>query len=189
MWAKSVTDFLVGTGHYSGTDVSNALGKYLGGQTLSDAERSIIDTAVKQFQTPPEGIVQTAPDVPLNKRWVKFLVFDNPDGTPSQLYGVTPQGQSEGVTYGQWAALGFPRYERIHALAGPAPTHPVQTAPAPTTTPGMVSIASSGHSYTLMSGDTAASVASKFYGTPDASKITAANPGAGFRAGDVITIP
>lgn len=189
MWAKSVTDFLVGTGHYSGSDVSNALSKYLGGSALTDAEKAIVDTAVKQFQTPPEGIVQTAPDVPLNKRWVKFLVFDNPDGSPSQLYGVTPGGVSEGVTYGQWAALGFPRYERIHALAGADAAAAQNTAPKPTTVPGMVSIAGAGHSYTLMAGDTPASLALKFYGSADASRITGANPGAAFHPGDVITVP
>lgn len=171
MWAKSVTDFLVGTGHYSGTDVSNALSKYLGGQALSDAEKAIVDTAVKQFQTPPEGIVQTAPNVPLNKKFVKFLSFaDDPT-----LYGITPDGQQIGITYAQWAALGFPAYDKINASSGQA--H------------GSGAGAPANHRYTLMPGDTPVSIAAKFYGTAESGKITSANPGAGFRAGDVITIP
>jgi len=171
MWAKSVTDFLVGTGHYSGTDVSNALAKYLGGTPLSDAEKAIVDTAVKQFQTPPEGIVQTAPNVPLQKRYVKFLSFSD-DPT---LYGVTADGHQEGITYAQWAALGFPGYEKINASSGQA--H------------GSGAGAPANHRYTLVTGDNPASLAAKFYGTADASKILAANPGAAFRPGDVVTIP
>jgi phage tail protein X len=56
-WAKRVTDFLVGTGSYSPADVSNAISNFISGNSLNDQQTAIVNTAVKQFQTPPEGVL------------------------------------------------------------------------------------------------------------------------------------
>lgn len=170
-WAKTVTDFLVGTGNYSGTDVSNALSKYLSGQQLGDAERAIIDTAVKQFQTPPEGVVQTATDTPLAQKFTRFISYiDDPT-----LYGITASGQQVGLTYAQYLALGKPDFERSMMSSGVAHAAGIG-APA-------------GNRYTMVAGDTVDSLAAKFYGNSDVHKIIAANPGSPFTPGSVLVIP
>lgn len=56
-WAKNVADFLIGTGNYSPADVSNAIAGYLAGNTLTDQQTAIVNTAIKQYQTPPEGVL------------------------------------------------------------------------------------------------------------------------------------
>lgn len=62
-WAKTVGNFLIGTGSYDSAAVSNALSKYLNGGQLTDQETAIVGTAVKQYQLPPEGVlpVKTGP--------------------------------------------------------------------------------------------------------------------------------
>ena len=207
-WAKTVTDFLVGTGNYSPTDVSNALANYLGGAALTAQQSAIINTAIKQFQTPPEGVIPTA--TPGN--YTGFLR----DDITGAIFGILPNGVREWLTGEQYAALGnpavtstvqnqFQRYERdaagkIYGIMGTgqrvwlsadqfaalgSPAAQQVGAGDSTATPGITG----GHKYTLVAGDTPETVAKKMYGTTDTSALTAANPGVLWNAGTVITVP
>lgn len=52
-WVRSATDYLTGIG-YDSTTVAAALGRYLAGQA-TEADRSIITTALGSLGTPPQG--------------------------------------------------------------------------------------------------------------------------------------
>jgi len=208
-WAKSVTDFLVGTGNYSPADISNAIGNFISGNALNEQQTAIVNTAIKQFQTPPEGVLP----VQGPKKYTGFMRDDItgavfgllPDGvrqwlTPEQYKAAgspaltsTVQGQyssfeeNGGKIFGIQAATGSRVWlspEQYAALGKPAVSghyagDASSSSPAPT----------GAHKYTLTAGDTPGSVATKFYGTSDSTALIAANPGALFSAGTVINIP
>lgn len=183
-WASAASNFLIGTGNYQGSDVQNAFDAYLNGNQLSAQYQAIIDSAVHQFGVPPEGVlpVKAAPapsPVPLKDKYTKFLSF-NDDPT---LYGVTANGQMVGVTFAEWAALGYPHYDKVNATSGvPNPQNNWLGRP-PAPAPGRVQ--AQGHTYTVQAGDTALSIAQRFYGTADVTKLA----GQDITPGHVITIP
>ena len=78
-WARLVTDELLSQGA-DPTLVSNALTKYLSGQSLTASEQAVINKALQILGTPPEGIlpINTTPDTP-----------DTPD-TPPDTPDTTP---------------------------------------------------------------------------------------------------
>lgn len=207
-WAKSVTDFLIGTGNYSPADISNAIGNFISGNALNEQQTAIVNTAIKQFQTPPEGVLP----VQGPKKYTGFLR----DDVTGAVFGILPDGVRQWLTGEQYTALGSPaltstvqgQYTSFEenagkiygilgsgtrvwlsqaqyaALGSPATTHysgdsSSSMNPAPT----------GAHQYTLLPGDTPGSVATRFYGTSDTSALMAANPGALFSAGNVINIP
>lgn len=207
-WAKSVTDFLVGTGNYSPTDVGNALANYLAGAPLTAQQTAIVNTAVKQFQTPPEGVIPTATP----GSYTGFLR----DDITGAIFGILPNGVREWLTGEQYAALGnpavtstvqnqFQRYERdaagkIYGIMGTgqrvwlspdqfaalgSPAAQQVGAGDSTATPGITGA----HKYTLVGGDTPETVAKKMYGTTDTGPLLAANPGVLWNPGTVITVP
>lgn len=55
-WAKMVADALITSGG-NPTDVSNALDAYTNGSSLSTAQQSIINTALRQYGAPPQGVL------------------------------------------------------------------------------------------------------------------------------------
>lgn len=59
-WARLVADELLAKGDDPSL-VSNAIAKYLSGQTLSDAEQAIVNQALQLFGTPPEGLIPVNP--------------------------------------------------------------------------------------------------------------------------------
>lgn len=172
-WAKATADSLIASGGGNPADIMNAITAYLGGNALDEKASAIIATALRQYGSPPEGIVavkQTAtPVTPLSERFVKFLSYKN-DPT---LYGITRSGEQVGITYAQWAALGFPRYEKVDMESG-------NMGKTPATTYTL---------YTVKDGDTLGSIAQNFYGSSDGSNISTANPGVGIFAGNVLKVP
>ena len=171
-WAKNTADSLIASGS-NPADVNNAISAYLSGGTLNSVWSAIIATALRLYGNPPEGIVavkvEPVKDVALKDRFVKFLSFK---GDPS-LYGITPSGEQVGVTYAQWAALGFPKYETIDGPSGIAPR----------TTQTQYTM------YTVQPVDTLERIAQGFFGTSDGSAITSANPGVAITPGTVLKVP
>jgi hypothetical protein len=55
-WAKMVADSLVASGSDPGV-VTNALAKYMAGSQLSASETAVINTAVRQYGSPPNGVM------------------------------------------------------------------------------------------------------------------------------------
>jgi hypothetical protein len=209
-WAKSVTDFLVGTGNYSPADISNAIGNFISGNALNEQQTAIVNTAIKQFQTPPEGVLP----VQGPKKYTGFMR----DDLTGAIFGILPDGVRQWLTGEQYANLGSPAttstvaqsytgYARdsgdgkIYGLLGTgqriwldATQYAALGSPAVTEnfTGNNVSahpVSTAGHSYTLVTGDTPGSVATKFYGSSDSTALMAANPGALFNPGAVITVP
>jgi len=157
MWVKSTTDQMVAAGS-DASAVSNALTTYVVGGKLDANGQSIVNQAITRYGAPPEGTlpVNTDTTVPLNRKYVRFISHV---GDPT-LYGVTPEGQEIGVTYGEWAALGFPSYTTAAAHA-------------------VADNVNNAHIYVVKDGDTLETIATRFYGSADTSKIRNANPGIG----------
>lgn len=157
-WVKSTTDQMVAAGSDAST-VANALTTYISGGKLDANGQSIVNQAITHYGAPPQGVlpVQTDATVPLNRKYVRFIHHAG-DAT---LYGVTPEGQEIGVSYGEWAALGFPAYTEAAA-------HDVGAANV-----------NQAHIYVVKDRDTLESIATRFYGSPDTTKIRSANPGIG----------
>lgn len=89
-WARVTSDYLLGLGDDPQL-VSNALSKYLNGQTLSNAEGAIVDQALTYAHTPPEGVI------PVN------AVPAPPPQLPTGVTGVTggfTGGQGDHVSSG-----------------------------------------------------------------------------------------
>jgi hypothetical protein len=181
-WARNTADAMIASGS-NPADVNNAIANYLAGKQLDSTQASIIATALRTYGNPPEGVVPVsqapAPAVtPLSSRFVKFLAFNDDD----TLYGITPDGQQVGVTYAQWAALGFPKFERIPASSGvPNPKNNYLGHGAPASSGNII--------YTVKTGDTLESIAQSFYGNSNGGAISAANPGIAISPGSVLKIP
>lgn len=63
-WARNVADGLVTSGA-NPTDVSNAISAYLNGQTLTATQNAIINTALRQYGQPPEGVIAVHSPAPV----------------------------------------------------------------------------------------------------------------------------
>lgn len=63
-WARNVADGLITSGA-NPTDVENALSAYLNGQTLSATQNAIVNTALRQYGQPPEGIIAVHSPAPV----------------------------------------------------------------------------------------------------------------------------
>jgi nucleoid-associated protein YgaU len=63
-WARNVADGLITSGA-NPTDVENALSAYLNGQTLTPTQNAIINTALRQYGQPPEGIIAVHSPAPV----------------------------------------------------------------------------------------------------------------------------
>lgn len=64
-WARKAVDWLVSQGADPG-QASNAIDKYLSGETLSTREGELRDKAIRQFGVPPEGIIRTSTSTSYN---------------------------------------------------------------------------------------------------------------------------
>lgn len=170
IWAANATNVLVGTGS-DPTTVSNALAHYLGGQQLSASEQSIINLAITHFGAPPEGVLPVAApaNVPLAKKYTQFV---QNYGDPN-IYGITAEGQQQALSPGEYAALGWPHYNRVGFPAqgsSPAPAAAVPAPPKPS--------APSATLYTVRSGDSLSLIAQRYYGRTDLwTKLYDANKG------------
>lgn len=155
-WVLSTTDQMVAAGA-NPSAVSNALSTYVNGGKLDATAQSLVNQAITHYGSPPEGVIAVKTDttVPLKQRYVKFISHA---GDPT-LYGITPEGQEIGVTYGEYAALGFPAFTTAAA-------HDVGAANV-----------NQAHIYIVKDGDTLTSISQRFYGTSDTSKVRNANPG------------
>lgn len=65
-WSRLAFDELVAKGD-DPTLVGNALSKFLAGQTLSDAEKSIVSLAETIFGAPPEGLIPISDNPPITQ--------------------------------------------------------------------------------------------------------------------------
>jgi hypothetical protein len=174
-WAKNVADGMIASGS-SPVDVTGAIAKYLTGGTLNTTQQAVINTALRTYGNPPEGVIAVSvePTKPF------FWQFQRNDVTGA-IFGVTQDHQSVPLTYEDWVGLGAPQENLVHYSAGdgtPAPTEFFKFLAPP-----------GGHKYTVKDGDTWEGIAQSFYGTNDGSAISAANPGRQLTPGTVLTIP
>lgn len=98
LWGRRAVEWLIANG-FSVTVATNAITKYLGGETLSVTEGQARDKAIKQFGIPPEGLVTTStaatPSAPASaqgKAPTTHTVRGARDNTPAELarvyYGI-----------------------------------------------------------------------------------------------------
>lgn len=164
-WVNRAANGLAGQGNYSALDISNALNDYIKGNSLNAQESLIVNTALTQYGQPPEGLLPVngaTSSSPTAKTLVEYA--RNPQGGISAVYA---DGSSDELTYAEWIALG-------QAPGGAQYTQLTQDAYDAVT-----------HTYTVMPGDTQASIALKFYGNiSDAPKVPAT-----LTPGSKITLP
>lgn len=139
-WALQATNALVASGNYTATDISNALSKYLNGQPVTPQEQAIINLAIQTFSAPPEGVLPVN-NAPTSAAKTVTQYVRNSAGEISAIYS---DGTSHPLSFPEWSAL---------AAQGAQYVQQDDTAYSSTT-----------HRYVVQQGDTAASIATRFYG-------------------------
>lgn len=92
-WAKQVSDSMIASGSVP-ADVNNAFSRYLSGQSLTPLMQSIINTAIRMFGNPPEGIVAPVTNIPSGWKGHVYTVQegDTLDSIIQRFYG--PNGNT-----------------------------------------------------------------------------------------------
>lgn len=178
-WVQTAINGISATNQWPALDVANTIGAYAAGTLPNPTteQAAIISYAVQNYGPPPEGVPSTGTTTansptPIASGAVSYVRYS--DG---EIAGLLADGTVVPfITIEQYIAAGSPKYTQLSYPSPPRTTNPTMNAvatPAVTTS----STVATGHNYTVVAGDTLAGIASRFYGTSDYSKISAANPG------------
>ena len=153
-WARGALNAAIGNGSVNATDGANAVSAFLNGETLTPPQADVIAKLTTTYGQPPEGVlpINTTPapaySAPLGNSPVRYI--------RNSLGGISAQTQS-GNTYGlsdtEWAQLTAQgaNYQQL-------------------TDTEYNSIVGGVHNYVVQPGDTAQSIATRFYSTPAQAK-------------------
>lgn len=86
-------------------DVQDALWKFLRGETLTEAQRGIVDTAISRGGTPPEGVEGNSQVIPDEKRTLKYYRTSK---TTGRIYALYTDGTYREISVSEYRALGKP---------------------------------------------------------------------------------
>jgi nucleoid-associated protein YgaU len=172
-WAQNAANTLVAQGQ-DPTTVSNALSAYLDGQSLTNAQQALVNSAIQQNGEPPQGVLPISVSGTSNTSSapVPYTVVsgDSLVSIAQEFYGDPSQWRN---IYAANIGVIGPDPLALHhgeVLQLPAPGLLPTPGPAYTTT-GIPS----NHLYTVQYGDTLIQLAERFYGNTDWQPIYNAN--------------
>ena len=169
-WARAALNAAIGNGSVDPTDGANAVTAFLNGQPLTASQATIMGKLTTAYGQPPEGVLPIIPTTaPASHNLVSYISRSN-SGDLAALYAdnsILP------LTLEQWGALGNPSFTKV-------PDYQFDAYAKPTNFPY-----TKGHLYTVVAGDTPATVAKKFYGLESAAYLLPAT----LSPGQVISIP
>lgn len=207
-WAKNTADGMIANGS-NPSDVNNALAAYLTGSPLSSVQQSIVNTALRTYGNPPEGVTQVnGPGT--------YTGYMRDDSTGA-VFGIGADGSRTWLTAAQYALLGNPaltstvapsyrayardeagRVYGINSNTGERVWLSAAEYAALGRPPITINftghnlaepVGTAGHKYVVKAGDTLASIAQANYGDSNTSRLEAANPGVVLSPGITITVP
>ncbi len=95
-WGAAVANSMGAAGQYSSGAISTAISRYLNGKGLTTVEKAIINSALAQYGTPPEGVLPivdvATPAKTVTKPTVTYLYYTSREGdtvmsVSHRLYG------------------------------------------------------------------------------------------------------
>lgn len=153
-WARAALNAAIGNGSVDPTDGANAVTAFLNGQPLTASQTAIMGKLTTAYGQPPEGVLPIIQaSGPQNHNLVSFVSRAG-SGDLAALYAdnsILPLSVQE------WTKLSSPAYTKI-------PDQQFDSYARPTAFPY-----ATGHLYTVAPGDTAATLAKKFYGLESAA--------------------
>ena len=143
-WLTSVQAVLSGKG-FAPLDISNALNRYLNGESLSDSDQRIVNAALTEKGLPPDGAM-SQPSLTLDS--FERVVRD----TSGRIVGVLRNGTTRILSADEYRNIGAPGFA-VDDFKPLQPSTPAPaTTPAPTPAPAPAP-APAQRTYTVVRGD------------------------------------